>query len=407
MAFFISAFGKEPRAWSCAGRPTLLAANLLWVDPPMSDASAAGAGATEGSNVDDDNAGNNESEMVDLHRYQIDLEVRSQLLFEKYMALPPPSVQPRGLMGKDKLALLMRDVGVLQLVDDDKAAVLQELELSDVDEDCLLNFAEFVTFVRYLSQRPTINAAVLQIVHDEYQEARRRTVFRNFCETELRLGQRGLVNFLKELKVFKLLNKFDRTMCWTASTVTRPGADEYIPFRNFVSTTVPMIAAKVFGATAAAKPGSGGGGGTATAASGSAATTTSEAIARVWELVDQAYIHLCKHAERRNVLVQLLSHEEKLLMRAFVGVESVVDLDDVGRCLDQMRHTDRAPALAQLVADIRAEMCGPGSSEVLFVEFVALVPHRFVSALKTGCIISLNPPKPPSLERSAMHPRGE
>ena len=65
----------------------------------MSDASAAGAGATEGSNVDDDNAGNNESEMVDLHRYQIDLEVRSQLLFEKYMALPPPSVQPRFVSG--------------------------------------------------------------------------------------------------------------------------------------------------------------------------------------------------------------------------------------------------------------------------------------------------------------------
>ena len=284
-------------------------------------------------------------EIVNLHRSQIDLEVRSQLLFEKYMAMAPPSTQPRGLMGKDKLALLMRDVGVLELEDDDKAAVLQELELSDVDEDCLLNFAEFVTFTRYLLQRPTINEAVLKIVHDEYQEARRRTVFRNFCEVEGRMHRRGLHTFFKELKVFKLLSKFDRTMCWTASTVTRAGSgEEYIPFRSFVSTTIPMIAAKVF--ASGKKPGGGGGG------AASSPTSTSQAIIRVWELVDQQYVHICNHAERQNVLVQLLEHEEKLIMRAFVGAESIVDLAEVQQLLERMPHTDRAPALGQLVQDL-------------------------------------------------------
>lgn len=334
-----------------------------------------------------------DDEIVGLYQCQIDLEVRSQMLFEKYMALPPPSTQPRGLMGKDKLAILMRDVGVLQLEDDDKAAVLQELELSDVDEDCMLNFAEFVTFVRYLSARSTINDAILKIIHDEYQEARRRTVFRNYCDTETTMGRRGLTSFLKEVKLFKALSKFDRTMMWTASTETRRGSsEEYIPFRNFVSTTIPMIAAKVF----ANKKGP----------DGQTTTSTSEAIAQLWTVVDQEYVHICKHAERRNVLVQLMVHERRLLLRAFVGTESIIDLAEVGRCLDRMEHTDRAPALRQLVDDIIEEECEPGRTEVLFTEFVSLVPKRFVSPLKTGCIISLNAPLPPSLERSTMHPEG-
>jgi hypothetical protein len=47
------------------------------------------------------------------------------------------------------------------------SAVLQELELADVDEDCMLSFPEFVTFTRYLSQREALNTAILQIIRDE------------------------------------------------------------------------------------------------------------------------------------------------------------------------------------------------------------------------------------------------
>jgi hypothetical protein len=58
-------------------------------------------------------------ELVAMHQYQIDLEIRGQLLFEKYMAMGGPA-RNRNLMGKDKLALLMRDVGVLRLTEDDR-----------------------------------------------------------------------------------------------------------------------------------------------------------------------------------------------------------------------------------------------------------------------------------------------
>ena len=54
----------------------------------------------------------------------------------------------------------------------------------------------------------------------------------------------------------------------------------------------------------------------------------------------------------------------------------------------------------------RQEECAEGSTSYLFTEFIALVPKRFVSPLKTGCIISLNAPLPPSVVRSGMHPRG-
>ena len=58
---------------------------------------------------------------------------------------------------------------------------------------------------------------------------------------------------LKSLKLFKLFAKFDLTMCWTGSAQARHGSggvpgEEYITFKTFVSTTVPMIAAKAFGA---------------------------------------------------------------------------------------------------------------------------------------------------------------
>mgnify|MGYP000250283951 FL=1 len=331
-----------------------------------------------------------DNELQELHRYQIDLEIRGQLLFEKYMSAGPPSTEPSGLMGREKIALLMRDVGVLQLEDNDRSAVLQELELADADEDCMLVFPEFVTFTRYLSQRQSLNKSILQIIHDEYEEARRRTVFRNFCDVDARMWKRGLFEFLKALKVFKIFNKFDRTMIWTASNVTKSGsAEEYIPYKSFVSTTIPMIAAKVF------------------AGGRKSSVSTSEAISKLWREVDREYINICKHAEQRNVLVQLMKHEEKLLMRAFVGADSVIDLAEVHKLLNQVPDCERAPPLAQLVSDLLQEECEDGSSELLFTEFISVVPSRFVVPLETGCIISLGSPKPPSVERSEMHPRGD
>ncbi len=85
-------------------------------------------------------------------------------------------------------------------------------------------------------------------------------MFRNFCPPSgddpaapVRLDQRGLTAMLKSLKLFKLFAKFDLTMCWTGSAQARHGSggvpgEEYITFKTFVSTTVPMIAAKAFGA---------------------------------------------------------------------------------------------------------------------------------------------------------------
>lgn len=330
-------------------------------------------------------------DMTMLYQYQIDLEVRGQILFEKYLKLSAPIKHDSLVMGKESLALLMRDVGVLKLAEDDKAAVLQELELSDVDEDCLLNFAEFVTFTRYLCQRGSLNRNMLQIIHDEYEEARRKIVYRNYCDEPGKMFRRGLHRFLRALKVSKALNKFELTMIWTGSTVTKAAVgreEEFIPFSNFVSKTVPMTAAKVF----------------AGHSKGTDHSITRKAIARLWRSVDDEYVNICKHAERQNVLVQLLPQEEKLIFRAFVGEESLVDLAELQTLLESVQDTDRGLGLAQLVEDIIQEECGDDPL-VAFGDFLSVVPARFVTMLKTGCIIDLNEQRPMNVERSSMHPK--
>jgi hypothetical protein len=161
------------------------------------------------------------------------------------------------------------------------------------------------------------------------------------------------------------------------------------------------------------------------------------------------------------VLAQVLDAEEKLILRTFVGAESVVDLRGLAALLQPMGHTDRGPALLQLVQDVQRQLLHaaataanqnssssnrrfgsgggggntsggwtvsgsgsasggsassrPGSSSgrgsaapcmVPFPDFIALVPAKFVVPLKTGCIVELNAPRPPSVERSAMTQQG-